>query len=218
MTGVAPAPEGFESAARAALAEVTSPDSVGALLLAEHQDEAVMDLEFASTLPGYVGWRWTVSMAQLPDAAPSVLEVELLPGEGALLAPAWVPWTERLAEYRRTHPDEADVIVADEDVLDDEDELDPDEDVLDDEADDELDGIDFEAPGDLDDDDDDDDDDEAADADSDDEDAVDLDDADPDENDDDADDGDPSDDADENDDDELSDYEPVEGAATSNRE
>jgi hypothetical protein len=147
------APEGFEVAAREALAEVTPPHTVGELLLAGHPVEDVTELEFASTLAGYVGWRWTVSMAQLPDGPPSVLEVELLPNEGALLAPAWVPWAERLAEYRRTHPDEPDIVDVDEDVLDDEDELDPDEDVLDDEADDELDGIDFEAPGDLDEDD-----------------------------------------------------------------
>jgi hypothetical protein len=153
VTDSAPvAPEGFEAAARAALAEVTAPGGVGELILAEQPAEDVTDLEFASTLPGYVGWRWTVSMARLPGEPPSVLEVELLPREGALLAPAWVPWAERLAEYRRTHPDEADVVVVDElDELDEEDELDPDEDVLDDETDDELDGIDFEAPGDLDD-------------------------------------------------------------------
>jgi len=151
VTGAAPvAPEGFEPVARAALAEVTPADSVGELLLAEQPAEDVTDLEFASTLPGYVGWRWTVSMTRLPDEPPSVLEVELLPGEGALVAPAWVPWAERLAEYRRTHPDDADVVVVDEDLLDDEDELDPDEDVLDDEADDELDGVDFEATADLD--------------------------------------------------------------------
>jgi hypothetical protein len=151
---VAPAvPDGFEAVARAALAEVTAPDSVGELLACEQPAEDVTDLAFASTLPGYVGWRWTVSMAQLPDAPPSVLEVELLPGDGALLAPAWVPWAERLAEYRRAHPDEVDGALTDEELDDDEldeDEVDPDEDVLDDEADDELDGVDFEATADLD--------------------------------------------------------------------
>jgi hypothetical protein len=161
VSAVAPSvPDGFEALAREALAEVTTPESVGALIASEQPADDVTDLAFASTLPGYIGWRWTVSMAQLPDAPPSVLEVELLPNEGALLAPPWVPWAERLAEYRRTHPDEVDVVDADEDldedldedVLDDldEDELDPDEDVLDDEADDELDGVDFEATVDLD--------------------------------------------------------------------
>ncbi len=153
MTGVASAvPDGFEALAREALAEVTPRESVGGLLGADRSADDVTDLAFASRLPGYADWRWTVSMVQLPDDEPSVLEVELLPGDGALLAPPWVPWAERLAEYRRTHPDDAELGDADED-LDEDDELDADEDVLDDEADEVLDGIDFEAPTDADEDD-----------------------------------------------------------------
>jgi hypothetical protein len=52
---------------------------------------------FASALPGYVGWHWAVTLAQVPgEGRPSVDEVVLLPGDAALLAPAWVPWHERL--------------------------------------------------------------------------------------------------------------------------
>jgi hypothetical protein len=51
---------------------------------------------FAATLPGYVGWHWAVTLVRTPDGLPSVAEVVLLPGEGALLAPQWVPWSERL--------------------------------------------------------------------------------------------------------------------------
>jgi Protein of unknown function (DUF3027) len=52
---------------------------------------------FASRLPGYVGWYWAVTLAQVPgDGRPTVDEVVLLPGDSALLAPAWVPWHERL--------------------------------------------------------------------------------------------------------------------------
>jgi hypothetical protein len=93
--------------ALAALGEVTDPADVGALVDAEQVEPGVIDLRFACTLPGYVGWRWTVSTADLPDGEPTVLEVELLPSEGALVAPSWVPWAERLAEWRRQHPDEA---------------------------------------------------------------------------------------------------------------
>jgi hypothetical protein len=92
--------------ALAALAEVTDPADVGALLEAEVVEPGVVDLRFACTLPGYAAWRWTVSTTDLPDLEPTVLEVELLPGDDALLAPPWVPWTERLAEWRRQHPDE----------------------------------------------------------------------------------------------------------------
>ena len=40
-----------------------------------------------------------MSIATLDGMEPSVLEVELMPGEGALLSPDWVPWIDRLAEY-----------------------------------------------------------------------------------------------------------------------
>jgi hypothetical protein len=133
--------------ALSALAEVTEPASVGELLQVDELDDGVRNLVFACRLPGYRDWRWTVSTAQMEDADPTVLEVELLPADGALLAPPWVPWAERLAEYRRTHPDEA--VGADEDDLD-EDELD-DADL--DESDDdalELDGVEFEDPQDED--------------------------------------------------------------------
>jgi hypothetical protein len=52
---------------------------------------------FASRLPGYVGWHWAVTLARVPgDDVVTVDEVVLLPGDQALLAPAWVPWHERL--------------------------------------------------------------------------------------------------------------------------
>jgi hypothetical protein len=52
---------------------------------------------FSSRLPGYVGWHWAVTVARVPgDDSVTVDEVVLLPGEAALLAPAWVPWQERL--------------------------------------------------------------------------------------------------------------------------
>jgi hypothetical protein len=52
---------------------------------------------FASRLPGYVGWHWAVTVARIPgEQDVTVDEVVLLPGEQALLAPAWVPWQERL--------------------------------------------------------------------------------------------------------------------------
>jgi hypothetical protein len=52
---------------------------------------------FASLLPGYVGWHWAVTVTRAAgDDDVTVDEVVLLPGETALLAPAWVPWHERL--------------------------------------------------------------------------------------------------------------------------
>ncbi|MBV9593189.1 MAG: DUF3027 domain-containing protein [Actinobacteria bacterium] len=52
---------------------------------------------FAADLPGYRGWYWAVIVSRVPDSAHvTVDEVVLLPGGDALLAPAWVPWNERL--------------------------------------------------------------------------------------------------------------------------
>ena len=92
--------------ALAALGEITDPEDVGPLLDAEVVEPGVVDLRFACLLPGYAAWHWTVSTTDLPGSEPTVLEVELLPGADALLAPPWTPWTERLAEWRRQHPDE----------------------------------------------------------------------------------------------------------------
>ncbi|MEU2350478.1 DUF3027 domain-containing protein [Modestobacter sp. NPDC049651] len=58
---------------------------------------AVVTHSFAAALPGYVGWHWAVTVARVPgEEQVTVDEVVLLPGDAALLAPAWVPWHERL--------------------------------------------------------------------------------------------------------------------------
>lgn len=52
---------------------------------------------FACEHPGYRGWRWAVSMARASRArAATINEVELLPGDSAALAPAWLPWEQRI--------------------------------------------------------------------------------------------------------------------------
>ncbi|WP_353816390.1 DUF3027 domain-containing protein [Agromyces sp. SYSU T00266] len=86
--------------ARGALLEVTPAQSVGSVVGHVADGEHVLSLHFAADLPGYPGWHWSVTLARVEDADPTVLETELLPGEQALLAPEWVPWSERLAEYR----------------------------------------------------------------------------------------------------------------------
>lgn len=52
---------------------------------------------FAAELPGYRGWRWSVSLACAGDDEPvTVSEVVLVPGAEALVAPPWVPWQQRV--------------------------------------------------------------------------------------------------------------------------
>ncbi len=90
----------YERLARTALLEVTPDSTVGAFVDAVDEGDDVVSLRFANRMPGYPGWRWTVSVAKIGDDEPTVLEVELMPGDGSLVAPEWVPWSERLAEYR----------------------------------------------------------------------------------------------------------------------
>ncbi|WP_298865530.1 DUF3027 domain-containing protein [uncultured Microbacterium sp.] len=86
--------------ALAALHEITPASTIGPAAGYTVEPSGALSLRFENRLPGYPGWYWTVSVAQLDDAEPTVLETELMPGDSALLAPDWVPWTERLAEYR----------------------------------------------------------------------------------------------------------------------
>jgi len=115
------------------------------------EDDGVVSLRFATTLSGYPNWFWTVSVARVDDEEPTVLEAELLPGDGALLAPEWVPWAVRLAEYQAQQAAaEAERAAAGEDVAaEPEDEADAEEDDLDDGEDDfdDLDAADFDADG-----------------------------------------------------------------------
>ena len=128
--------------ARAALREVTPDATVGEPAGYTVEDGGVVSLRFHTTLPGYPGWFWTVSVAVVEGAEPTVLELELLPGDGALLAPEWVPWATRLAEYQATQA--ALAAVRDEEA-DDPDEGDLDDDDLDDV--DDLDAVDFDEDG-----------------------------------------------------------------------
>lgn len=147
--------------ARAALLAITPAETIGEPVGHRVLEDHVLSLYFDCTLPGYPGWHWTVTLSRIDeDAAPFVLETELTPGDGALLAPEWVPWSERLADYRAAQElaaaqaaeaaadddedlDEDDLDEDDVDELDDlDDEVDED-DLDDDHGDDALDGIDF---------------------------------------------------------------------------
>ncbi len=73
-------------------------EHLGASSDAEPGSGPVVTHSFASTDPAYVGWRWAVTLARAEGSAEvTVDEVVLLPGHGALLAPAWLPWSERVA-------------------------------------------------------------------------------------------------------------------------
>jgi hypothetical protein len=119
--------------AYAALLEITPVETIGDPAGEVDEVDGVVSVLFECAMPGYPGWKWTVSVASLDDAEPSVLEVELMPAEGALLSPDWVPWSDRLAEYKAAQ------IAAGEEVDDSDDTDEPDDDADDEEADDETD-------------------------------------------------------------------------------
>ena len=84
--------------ARAAAVETGGADAVGdhQAALVEEGDRIVTHI-FECLLPGYADWHWAVTRVRASRAkTPTVNEVVLLPGAAALLAPAWVPWEERI--------------------------------------------------------------------------------------------------------------------------
>ena len=88
-----------QSLALAALQEITTAESIGELIEETIDHDGVATLHYACKLDGYPNWVWNVSMATLEGEEPTVMEAELLPAEGALVAPEWVPWSVRLAEF-----------------------------------------------------------------------------------------------------------------------
>jgi hypothetical protein len=111
LTPAEPAPDfeldaeaaGAVELARAAAVQTASEElavgestEVGDYLGVRADAELTVVHGFQATLKGYQGWFWAVTVARVPGFEPTVDEVVLLPGTDALLAPAWVPWSERL--------------------------------------------------------------------------------------------------------------------------
>ncbi|CCB75131.1 MULTISPECIES: DUF3027 domain-containing protein [Streptomycetaceae] len=83
--------------AQAAAEEIAGADAVGAYLGAVAEGDRVVTHSFACAAPAYRGWRWAVTVARAARAKVVTLdETVLLPDADALLAPEWVPWSERL--------------------------------------------------------------------------------------------------------------------------
>jgi hypothetical protein len=83
--------------ARAALVADVGAADVGEHLGHVVEGERVVTHLFACERPGYVGWRWSVTVARAPrQKAVTVDEVVLVPGDEAIVAPPWVPYRERI--------------------------------------------------------------------------------------------------------------------------
>jgi hypothetical protein len=87
--------------ARSALIEATSKSKVGNFIEVFEDGESVATYLFENNQKGYVGWRWSVTVFQADSKDPATIsEIVLLPGPDSLVAPDWVPWSERLADYK----------------------------------------------------------------------------------------------------------------------
>ena len=87
--------------ARNALIEASSKSKVGNFIEVFEEGEGVATYLFENNQKGYVGWRWSVTIFQVdPSEAATVSEILLMPGPDSLVAPDWVPWSERLADYK----------------------------------------------------------------------------------------------------------------------
>lgn len=110
----APSESAVQALARAAVLDSAPEDQVGSAHPVETAD-GIHTVRFDSLLSGYPGWQWVVTLTDGDGGELGVMELHLLPGPDALVAPDWVPWEERLEEYRRH---EADGAVDDDESID----------------------------------------------------------------------------------------------------
>ncbi|NQU36739.1 MAG: DUF3027 domain-containing protein [Actinobacteria bacterium] len=83
--------------AREVLSADIPADQIGKHIAVVAETEFVATHLFTCLNPGYVGWNWAVSVTRAPESDDvTVDETVLLPGEKSLLAPAWLPWDERV--------------------------------------------------------------------------------------------------------------------------
>lgn len=111
--------------------------SVGEFISSVDEGDNTVSYLFKSALKGYVDWHWSVTVYQPEGAEPTLSEFVLLPGEGSLVAPDWVPWSERLADYKALQAEleaQAALDAAEAEDAEDAEEVDEDEETEDDEV------------------------------------------------------------------------------------
>lgn len=83
-----------------AICELVDPKAIGLVHHVRPEEERLTTHLFECALPGYRGWFWFATLSRAPRSKViTVCEVGLLPGDDALLAPAWVPWAERMKNF-----------------------------------------------------------------------------------------------------------------------
>jgi hypothetical protein len=100
MPAVKPDPtlKGAVDLAREAAESIAEKGAVGEHLGMDMVEDRVGTHYFACTAASYPGWRWAITVARVPRSKTvTVSEANLLPGDGALLSPQWLPYADRLA-------------------------------------------------------------------------------------------------------------------------
>ena len=90
--------DALDLAHSAVLEDAGDPKLVGEYVSVDFDDEGrIASYLFEALLPAYKGWRWVVTIAKTDaTSAPTVCDVVVLPGPDSLLAPAWIPYVDRL--------------------------------------------------------------------------------------------------------------------------
>jgi hypothetical protein len=84
-------------AAREALLLEVEESAVGDHLGAQAEGDRVVTHLFECRTPGYLGWRWSVTVARASrQKSVTVDEIVLIPGAEAIVAPEWIPYRERI--------------------------------------------------------------------------------------------------------------------------
>ena len=94
-----PQHQGF---AEKAAKETAPVGGVGKFLGTVDEETNVVSYRFQANMKEYVGWEWNVVVFQAKKADPTISEVVLLPGKEAIVAPDWLPWSERRAELEKS--------------------------------------------------------------------------------------------------------------------
>jgi hypothetical protein len=94
-------PDAFLAAAvdvaRTAVEGIAPAEQIGPHIGARSEGDRLVTHLFESKLPGYLGWQWyAVLTRNSRSKVVTVDELGLLPSEDSILAPAWVPWAERV--------------------------------------------------------------------------------------------------------------------------
>jgi len=87
--------------AEVAAKSAAEKNEIGAFIETVDEGQGISTYLFEAKKVGYLGWRWSVTIYQAdPVTEPSLCEVVMVPGADSLVAPQWVPWSERLADYQ----------------------------------------------------------------------------------------------------------------------